>query len=704
MASVNLEMPPMDYGIRTGNQEVELNAVKGQMGSKTRGVSLTWNDLWVTVSTRKSGRKAILQGLTGYARPSELLAVMGPSGCGKSTFLDALAGRLDFSTRQSGVILINGHKQKLSYGTCAYLTQDETLLATLTVKEAVYYSAQLQLPDSMTKSEKIQIAEQTIKEMGLQDAMNTRIGGWGNKGISGGEKRRLSICMEILTRPKLLFLDEPTSGLDSAASYYVMSGISRQKEGRTIVASIHQPSAEVFNLFHSLCLLSSGRIVYFGPASAAIQFFARNGFPCPRLQNPSDHFLKTINKDFDEDVEQGSAGRKPTEEVIDLLVNSYKSSEEYHEVQNQVAEICQQVRANPQNRRGWRRVACRVMRGITLTSIIYFQGGEILEKRSHANFTTQGLVLTRRSSVNMFRDLGYYWMRFATYVAIALGLGSIYYDLGSNYRSVEERGLMVAFVVSFMTFMTVGGFPSFVEDMKVFQRENLNGHYGCCTFVIGNTLSSIPYVLLISFVPGAIAYFLSGFQNGFGHFIYFELVLFTSMMIVESLMMNVAAIVPNFLMGIVVGAGIQGLQILSGGFFQLPSELPDPIWKYPLYYMSFHKYAYQGMFKNEFEGLKFTDDQFGKNRIMSGEDILRERWQAEMAYSKWVDLAILVGTLILYRLVFLLIIKTNEKVVHARKASTSILSNRSSQIMAKSLPASPLHGLTSFDDSPTING
>ncbi|XP_009767617.2 ABC transporter G family member 1-like isoform X2 [Nicotiana sylvestris] len=631
MGSVNLEMPPMEYETRIGKQEVKLNAVKGQMGSKTRGVSLTWNDLWVTVSTRKSGRKAILQGLTGYARPSELLAVMGPSGCGKSTLLDALAGRLDFSTRQSGDILINGHKQKLSYGTCAYLTQDETLLATLTVKEAVYYSAQLQLPNSMKKSEKIQIAEQTIKEMGLQDAMNTRIGGWGTKGISGGEKRRLSICMEILTRPKLLFLDEPTSGLDSAASYYVMSGISRQKEGRTIIASIHQPSAEVFNLFHSLCLLSSGKIVYFGPASAAIQFFARNGFPCPHLQNPSDHFLKTVNKDFDE-------------------------------------------------------------------------GGEILEKRSHANFTTQSLVLTRRSSVNMFRDLGYYWMRFATYVGIALGLGSIYYDLGSNYHSIEERGLMVAFVVSFMTFMTVGGFPSFVEDMKVFQRENLNGHYGCCTFVIGNTLSSIPYVLLISFVPGAIAYLLSGFQNGSGHFIYFALVLFTSMMIVESLMMNVAAIVPNFLMGIVIGAGIQGLQILSGGYFQLPSELPNPIWKYPLYYMSFHKYAYQGMFKNEFEGLKFTDDQFGNNRTMSGEDILRERWQVEMAYSKWVDLAILVGTLILYRLVFLLIIKTNEKVVHARKASTSVLSNRSSQIMAKSLPTSPLHGLTSFDDSPTNNG
>lgn len=114
MASVNLDMEL---------QEVELNnAEKGQMGSKSGGVFLTWNDLWVTVSTKKGGSKSILKGLAGYARPSELLAVMGPSGCGKSTLLDSLAdghlpGRLDFSTRQSGEILINGHKQKLSYGT-----------------------------------------------------------------------------------------------------------------------------------------------------------------------------------------------------------------------------------------------------------------------------------------------------------------------------------------------------------------------------------------------------------------------------------------------------------------------------------------------------------------------------------------------------------------------------------------------------------
>lgn len=155
------------------------------------------------------------------------------------------------------------------------MTEDDAILSTLTVGEAVYYSAQLQLPDSMPKSEKKERADFTIREMGLQDAINTRIGGWGSKGVSGGQKRRVSICIEILTRPKLLFLDEPTSGLDSAASYYVMSRIAglNQNDGieRTVVASIHQPSNEIFHLFHNLCLLSSGQTVYFGPASAAIK-------------------------------------------------------------------------------------------------------------------------------------------------------------------------------------------------------------------------------------------------------------------------------------------------------------------------------------------------------------------------------------------------------------------------------------------------
>ena len=151
------------------------------------------------------------------------------------------------------------------------MTQEDILTWTLTVREAVYYSAELQLPNSMSRAEKKERAERTIREMGLQDSINTRIGGCGTKSLSGGQKRRVSICVEILTRPNLLFLDEPTSGLDSAASYYVMRQIKKlaQQYEMTVIASIHQPSSEVFELFHNLCLLSLGRTIYFGPSQEA---------------------------------------------------------------------------------------------------------------------------------------------------------------------------------------------------------------------------------------------------------------------------------------------------------------------------------------------------------------------------------------------------------------------------------------------------
>ncbi|KAJ0508395.1 putative ABC-type xenobiotic transporter [Helianthus annuus] len=516
----------------------------------------------------------------------------------------------------------------------AYVTQDDTLITSLTVRESVYYSAQLQLPDSMSKTEKKEIAEMTIKEMGLQDSMDTRIGGWGAKGLSGGQKRRVCICIEILTRPKLLFLDEPTSGLDSAASYYVMSRIARldQHHGRTIIASIHQPSSEVFRLFHNLCLLSYGRTIYFGKTSYANEFFALNGFPCPNFQNLSDHFLRTINKDFDEDIEQGSAERIATEEVINILIDSYKSSTTYQEVNSNITEICEKGDAAHDN------------------------------IKDHANFSTQSLVLTKRSFVNMHRDLGYYWLRLAIYLALSLGLGTLYYKVGSSYSSVEARSSMLMFVASFLTFMAIGGFPSFVEDMKVFERERLNGHYSTGAFVIANTLSSIPYLLLVSVIPGTLAYYLAGLRDGLDHFAYYTSVLFSCMLVVESLMMIVASIVPNYLMGIIVGAGIQGLMILGGGFFRLPNDLPYPFWKYPLFYIGFHKYAYQGLFKNEFEGVMYVYKEAGVQKVIDGEYILREKWQVEMGYSKWTDLLIIFGMVVVCRVLFCVIIMIAEKV------------------------------------------
>ncbi|KAI3929371.1 hypothetical protein MKW92_005105 [Papaver armeniacum] len=644
----NRESSPMEMEspLTTSNElgmGRQRGSFKGSDSCTEDGVLLTWDDLWVTVpssgsssSSSNNNGGALLQGLNGYAQPSEILAIMGPSGSGKSTLLDALAGRLASKTKQSGSIKVNGRKQALAFGTSAYVTQDDALTKTLTVKESVYYSAMLQLPESMTNFEKKERAETTIREMGLQEAMNTRIGSWSNKGLSGGQKRRVSICIEILKRPKLLFLDEPTSGLDSAASYHIMDRIVNltQQCGMTVIASIHQPSSEVFDLFHNLCLLSSGRTVYFGPTSAAYEFFALNGFPCPTMRNPSDHYLRTINKDFDQvnllenvDTEQGCGGNKltTTEEAINILVEAYKSSQLFLQVKHQVSEISNKE-------------------------------GRVLEKGSQTNFFTQSFILTRRSFVNMYRDLGYYWLRLGVYVLVSVCLGTIFYDIGHSFGSIQARGSMLMFVATLLTFMSIGGFPSFTEDMMIKRA------LWCWLFVIGNTFSSIPYLLINTLIPGAIAYYLVGLQKGLEPFVFFVLVMFISVILVESLMMVVASMVPNYLMGIIIGSGIQAIMMLNAGFYRLPDKLPNPFWKYPMYYIAFHRYAIEGLYKNEFEGLSFPGSQGSGSSTITGEEVLETVWHMPMGYSKWIDMVILFGMVVLYRLMFFSIIKISEKI------------------------------------------
>ncbi|XLR29502.1 hypothetical protein S83_057402 [Arachis hypogaea] len=169
-------------------------------------------------------------------------------------------------------------------------------------------------------------------------------------------------------------------------------------------------------------------------------------------------------------------------------------------------------------------------------------------------------------------------------------------------------------------------------------------------------------MLMICLIPGGIIYYLSGLQRGLEHFVYFASVLFAIVLWVESLMMVVGSMFPNFVTGMSITCGIQGLTILTGGFYRLPNNLRKPFWKYPFYYLSFLKYAFQGSFKNEFEGLKFSMEQGGSAKtIISGRDILTNTWQVEMGHSKWVDLAIMFGMILVFRIVYLAITKSKEK-------------------------------------------
>lgn len=602
--------------------------------SSSKSIFLTWKNLSVKVSAGGHAQhRFLLQNVSGYAEPGSLLAIMGPSGCGKSTLLNALAGRLGAATVESGEILANGLRQRLSYGNSAYVTQEDSLIATLTTYETLVYSAHLQLPDSMTPFEKQRRVQNTIREMGLQECADTPVGGWYIRGLSGGQKRRLSIAVETLKQRPLLFLDEPTSGLDSAAAFHVVKRLCMlSKSGRTLLVSIHQPSSEVFELFHHLCLLSSGQTVFFGERLKAQEFFDESGFSCPPYRNPSDHFLWVINSDFEEtkDEEMGSETLS-TSHKAHTLIQAYAKSDIKQGVMITIQQVSQKE-------------------------------GELIGKGDggKASSLKQTFYLTSRSFTNMRRDIAYYWFRLFVYSVLSICVGTIYYKVGHSFDAIQARAGLFIFVTAFLTFMGVASFPSFVEDMKIFTRERLNGHYGVAVFVMANFLSAVPFVLLLAVIPGTILYTMAGLHPGFEHFACFIVTLIATLSVEEGLLMAISSVAPDFLTGMIAGCGVMGMYLLNGGFFRLIRTLPKPVWRYPLSYMSFHTWASRAFFNNDFRGLVFENNVVG-GPPLTGEDLLKTRFDMYVEFSKWWNVLVLVFMACAYRILFFLIIKLRER-------------------------------------------
>lgn len=241
--------------------------------------------------------RTILDGITGMVSPGEILAVLGPSGSGKSTLLNAVAGRLH-GRGLTGTVLANGQKlTKTVLKRTGFVAQDDVLYPHLTVRETLVFCALLRLPNSLSKSDKIAVAESVISELGLSKCENTIIGNGFVRGVSGGERKRVSIGHEMLVNPSLLVLDEPSSGLDATAAYRLVAtlGALARRKGKTVVMSVHQPSSRVYQMFDSVLVLSEGRCVYFGKGSEAMGYFDSVGFrPCFPV-NPADFILDLAN-------------------------------------------------------------------------------------------------------------------------------------------------------------------------------------------------------------------------------------------------------------------------------------------------------------------------------------------------------------------------------------------------------------------------
>ncbi|XP_057745740.1 putative white-brown complex homolog protein 30 [Arachis stenosperma] len=257
-------------------------------------IEVSFKDLTLTLRGKK---KHLLRCVTGKLMPCRVSAVMGPSGAGKTTFLSALAGKVRGCT-MTGSILINGKHESIHcyQKIIGFVPQDDIVHGNLTVEENLRFSARCRLSADMAKADKVLIIERVIETLGLQAIRDSLVGTVERRGISGGQKKRVNVGLEMVMEPSLLILDEPTTGLDSASSSLLLKALRREAhEGVNICMVLHQPSYTLFRMFDDIIFLAKGGLTaYHGPVKKVEEYFASIGIPVPDRVNPPDHFIDVL--------------------------------------------------------------------------------------------------------------------------------------------------------------------------------------------------------------------------------------------------------------------------------------------------------------------------------------------------------------------------------------------------------------------------
>eukprot|EP00347_Sterkiella_histriomuscorum_P020475 403337662 len=247
-------------------------------------------------------KQEILKGVSGYAMPGQTCYIMGSSGAGKTSLLNILSDRMSNKkgTTHSGRVLINDTiplTQTIFGSIAGYVMQDDILFQYYTPRQALRFAARLKL-NNISIEEQDERVETLIQELGLFQTADVLIGSLKTKTLSGGERKRVAIGVELITDPSLILLDEPTSGLDSFKAVQIVKLLQRQaRKGKTVIATIHQPGSESFACFDRIILMCDGNIVYQGDAAQSTFYFNQLGIQCPKFANPADFFMRilTIN-------------------------------------------------------------------------------------------------------------------------------------------------------------------------------------------------------------------------------------------------------------------------------------------------------------------------------------------------------------------------------------------------------------------------
>ncbi|ESZ90228.1 hypothetical protein SBOR_9382 [Sclerotinia borealis F-4128] len=556
------------------NTDVERSAVDDTHLKNTTVRNFVWKDVTVTVKDNKTKQpKAILDGVSGVVEAGEICALMGPSGCGKTTLLNFLAHR-DAAAKATvvGEALVNGLNPSKSVfrDMSSYVEQEDALIGSLTVRETLNFAARLAHKNLLTRTERKRRVTGLLESFGLRNQAHTIIGTPIQKGISGGQKRRVSVASQLITGPKLLFLDEPTSGLDSAASWEVMSFVKEvaKRNNLIVIASIHQPSTSTFQLFDKLLLLSAGKSHYFGPVSEVNQHFEFIGYPIPLHMNASEYLLDLMNTDF-------AANQAQAQTRLLQIQESWLDSFSCRQMHEKIQHTLQNIKPLP------------------------------VTHSSRGSFFNILMTLVHRAFIKSYRDVVAYGIRIAMYMGLAIMMGTVWLRLKTDQSDIQPFINAIFFGSAFMSFMAVAYVPSFLEDRSTFIKERANGLYGPTAFMISNFIIGLPYLFLITFLFSVTTYFLNNFRPTASAFFTWIMWLFLDLLAAESLVVLISSLFPSFVISLALTAFANGLWMSVGGFL-VPPHILNVFWRYVFHYIDYQTYVFQGMMVNEFGERDYT--------------------------------------------------------------------------------------------------
>ncbi|PNF37193.1 ATP-binding cassette sub-family G member 1 [Cryptotermes secundus] len=431
-------------------------------------VDIEFTDLSYTVPQGRKGKKIILRSVSGLFRSGQLTAILGPSGAGKSTLLNVLAGyRYAGAT---GSVLVNGQPrnmvqfQKMS----RYIMQQDLVQPHLSVHEAMRIAADLKLGSELTKKQKLTLVDEIIEMLLLVKAKNTK-----TSRLSGGERKRLSIALELINNPPVIFLDEPTTGLDDLSSSQCISLLKMLAQGgRTVICSVHTPSAKLFAMFDHVYVVAAGQCVFQGSGADIVPFLYTVGIECPTHYNPADFVIE---------VSSGEYG-----DFLEKMVAAVDNGHCY----------------------------CWSQRYTGSASHCKIEANDPTEDDHKLDFSSscwqQIRTLTCRMLLQMYRDRSYLYLQGLMYLFLIFIIGSLYYNMGfDGAKQLYNFGFCYTCIIVFLYLPMLPVLLHFPSEVQLLKREHFNRWYSLRAYFCALSIAKLPLQIFIGTVYVCSVYWIS---------------------------------------------------------------------------------------------------------------------------------------------------------------------------------------------------